>query len=240
MPPPTLLHVTHWKAGSQWIYQVLRTLFAERIVAPLDDGEQFAQAPVVPGAVYPTLYVSRQEFDAVAKPVGSRHFVIIRDLRDTLVSMYFSFKNVHPLNSPKLAETRAVLHSVSQESGLVYLIYNVLPYCANIQTSWLAAGEKLFRYEDLLEDDVAAFEAIFVDHCGLDLARAQIGAAALSSRFEAMTGGRKRGVVELSAHERKGISGDWRNFFTDRVKSAFLALNDDLLIRTGYEDSDHW
>lgn len=240
MSHPTILHVTHWKAGSQWMYGILRTLFADRLVAPLAHGEQFLAEPVLPGRVYPTLYVANSEFEAVSRPEGSRHFVMIRDLRDTLVSMYFSFKNVHPLTTSTLAETRAVLHSISPESGLVYLIHKVLPNCAHIQTSWLEAGETLHRYEDMIEDDVRTLRKILVDGCGLDLSQEQIEEAARLNRFEALTGGRSRGKIDLTAHERLGICGDWRNHFTDRVKSAFKAENGDLLVRTGYEANNDW
>src|SRR5262249_7213471 len=96
----TLIHVTHQKAGSQWIHRILRACFSERIVDPSLGDRQFKNRPIVPGAIYPTVYVTRDEFEAVHLPPGARHFTVIRDLRDTLISAYFSLKLSHPVVDP--------------------------------------------------------------------------------------------------------------------------------------------
>jgi hypothetical protein len=57
--------------------------------------------------------------------------------------------------------------------------------------------------------------------------------------FETRTG-RRRGVEDPSQHLRKGIAGDWRNFFTERIRSVFKARYADLLVRTGYEMDASW
>jgi hypothetical protein len=45
-----------------------------------------------PGKIYPTLYVTKDEFDSVSLPPNARHFEVIRDLRDTLVVLVFQFE----------------------------------------------------------------------------------------------------------------------------------------------------
>src|SRR5262245_58412565 len=110
---PTVLHVTHAKAGSQWIHKILHYCAADRIVAPPYYSLPFLQTPVQSGAVYPTLYVTRKDFDRVILPSNSRRFVIIRDLRDTLVSWYFSVKISHVADHPALSEYRAALNACS-------------------------------------------------------------------------------------------------------------------------------
>jgi len=62
----------------------------------------------------------------------------------------------------------------------------------------------------------------------------------LANRFEAQTGGRPRGVEDVTAHQRKGVAGDWRNHFTDRIKRAFKARYGGLLVATGYEKDLDW
>jgi hypothetical protein len=37
-----------------------------------------------------------------------------------------------------------------------------------------------------------------------------------------------------NAHQRKAIAGDWRNYFSERVKQAFKARYGDLLVASGY------
>jgi hypothetical protein len=45
-----------------------------------------------------------------------------------------------------------------------------------------------------------------------------------NNRFENLTGGRKAGEEDIFAHERKGVSGDWRNHFTARLSARFDEL----------------
>lgn len=48
-----------------------------------------------------------------------------------------------------------------------------------------------------------------------------------------------RGDENLSAHERKGISGDWVNHFTSKVRDKFNRLYGDLLAHSKKSESDH-
>ncbi|MCS7315509.1 MAG: Wzt carbohydrate-binding domain-containing protein, partial [Bryobacterales bacterium] len=151
---PTVFHVTHWKAGSQWIYAILRACFPDRIIEPRAGNVQVLHYPIQRGFIYPTVYLPRPRFEALGLPENSRWFVIIRDLRDTLVSAYFSFKISHPVLDSDSAALRQKLWDLDQEGGFLYLMDNFLQDCAAIQLSWLEAGEPLIRYEDLLERDV--------------------------------------------------------------------------------------
>ena len=47
------------------------------------------------GHIYPTLYVTRDEFETVTVPDPYLKFLVIRDLRDVLVSDYFYWKHSH-------------------------------------------------------------------------------------------------------------------------------------------------
>ncbi|MGB9871743.1 MAG: Wzt carbohydrate-binding domain-containing protein [Anaerolineae bacterium] len=237
---PTIFHITHWKAGSQWIHKILAQCVPDKIVPPQLDETQFLHWPLQPGKVYPTVYVTKQQFDSVRLPSNFRRFVIIRDLRDTLVSAYFSIKVSHPVLEPRLANWRAVLHSLSLEDGMIYLMDEWLPGCARIQVSWLEAGERLIRYEDLLEHDLEILEPLLLEQCQLPVSRERFREVVLANRFERLTGGRPRGQEDISAHERKGIAGDWRNYFTDRVKQAFKTRYGGLLVATGYEKDLNW
>jgi lipopolysaccharide transport system ATP-binding protein len=196
--------------------------------------------PVRGGGVYPTVYVTKQQFDRVRLPGSSRHFVVIRDLRDTLVSAYFSFKVSHPIEESGLAQVRETLQSVSAEEGLLHLIREWLPRCANIQATWLESGERLIRYEDLLDHDVEILEPLLLDHCRLPIGSDVLRETVRRNRFESLTKNRARGQEDATVHERKGIAGDWRNHFTEPVKKAFKLRYGPLLLATGYERSSDW
>lgn len=64
--------------------------------------------------------------------------------------------------------------------------------------------------------------------------------AVYAQRFEAKSGGRERGTEDRTSHYRKGISGDWANYFTRRHAEAFDTLFGELLVRLGYEDGSEW
>ena len=237
--PPTVFHVTHHKAGSQWIHRILLPLANERLVPPEVDNAKFLERPIEPGKVYPTVYVTRQQFDTVRVPPGSRRFVIIRDLRDTLVSVYFSVKHSHPILHERIQSRRAALHEMSLEDGLLYIIGQQLAGIAQFQWSWLHAGEELIRYEDLLTHDEEILARVLLKKCRFDIDPVQFREIILANRFEAKAG-RKPGEEDIHSHERKGIAGDWKNYFTDKVTVTFKRFYGSILIATGYERDFNW
>jgi hypothetical protein len=58
--------------------------------------------------------------------------------------------------------------------------------------------------------------------------------------FDRKTGGRVPGAEDPRHHYRKGVAGDWRNYFTPRVTAAFKDRYGDLLVTLGYETSLDW
>jgi hypothetical protein len=60
------------------------------------------------------------------------------------------------------------------------------------------------------------------------------------NRYDKKTAGRARGDENPKSHYRKGIAGDWRNYFEDQHKARFKELYGDILIRLGYETGSDW
>jgi hypothetical protein len=240
---PTVFHITHWKAGSQWIKKILRELFPDRLIDVLLDLSKidaFAKSQKQEGMVYPALYITKQQFDSMALPTNLRCFVIIRDLRDTLVSAYFSFKISHPLVSQYNVDLRNKLTVMDFETGMIYLMDTWLPVCARIQESWVESAFELIHYEDLLNDDLGIFEHLFIDKFQIPISKDSLQKVVLSNRFQAASGGRKPGQEKVESHLRKGIKGDWKNYFSASIKQKFKISYGDLLIKTGYESSMDW
>ena len=96
---PTVFHITHFKAGSQWVAEILKACVPDRFVQPRAFVVHFRREPIRAGAVYPTVYVVKSIFDSVMSTNQHPHhkFFVIRDLRDTIISLYFSLKVSHPL-----------------------------------------------------------------------------------------------------------------------------------------------
>lgn len=231
----TVFHVTHWKAGSQWLHRILRDVAPNRIVDPQLSERQFLDTPLVAGAVYPTVYVTKEQFYSVELPANYKKFVIIRDLRDTLVSGYFSIRYSHAVIDRSLADWRQRLDSTSVEDGLIMLMEEWLPMSARIQRSWVESGETFIRYEDLLQGDTAILEDVLIRQCDIGVSSDSLKDIILRNRFESLTNGRKPGDENRMAHERKGIAGDWKNYFTSAVTDAFNGQYGRLLVEAGYQ-----
>jgi lipopolysaccharide transport system ATP-binding protein len=236
---PTIFHITQYKAGSQWILKILLKCAGDRIVQPKLWAAQFLKDPIVSGAVYPAVYVTKRMFERTRKPENSKHFVILRDLRDTAVSGYFSLKLSHPLMGPA-EKIRRKLNSRDLEEGMLWILKNWLPINAKICSSWVKSNEAWIRYEDLLLNDSAILEEIFLKRCLLGVDAAALREAVNSCRFESLSQGRKRGEEDVSSHWRKGVAGDWRNYFTPKIKKIFKRRYGELLIMSGYEKNDQW
>ncbi len=269
---PTIFHITHWKAGSQWVAEILKQSAPERFVGwEIADAHanaglgipNFYSKPLVPGKVYGTVYLSSRRFQNIVfgfvgrSREGSpfraiinwlnfslrrnpiRSFVVMRDLRDTLISLYFSTKYSHQIVVDRLARIRQMLDSLNEEDGLIYLLDEVLPESAAIQTSWIGVQDVLvLRYEDILDHEDAFFEHL-MDYCKINVSRDRLRDIVSYNVFESAAG-RKRGVENVNAHLRKGIAGDWRNYFTERVKTEFKMQYGKLLIDTSYEKDLDW
>ena len=63
-----------------------------------------------------------------------------------------------------------------------------------------------------------------------------VGAAS----FEKLSKGRERGQEDPASFFRKGVSGDWRNLFTERDKQIYKEEAGELLIKLGYEKDNDW
>ena len=219
------------------MYQILKALAPHRIVPPQPRAEHFLRQTVQTGLIYPTLYVTRGEFESVDVPANRVTFFVMRDLRDTLISLYFSLRYSHPYD-PYFARLRGRLTDMSQQDGLRFLMQHVLPDIAAIQHSWRDANVFHVRYEDLLADAENAFARI-MDHAQIQVPDYSLARVVKRFSFEQRTG-RKPGEEDAQAHLRKGIAGDWVNYLKGDLLAEFKARFDEALILTGYEANADW
>jgi hypothetical protein len=98
------------------------------------------------------------------------------------------------------------------------------------------------RYEKLLSDPIGELERL-LSFLNVDVSQNFIRLVADKNSFKAQTG-RSRGKEDKDAFLRKGISGDWRNYFNGEVKRAFKHSCDgdwnSLLVTLGYEKNQDW
>lgn len=70
--------------------------------------------------------------------------------------------------------------------------------------------------------------------------RADMEAALARHSFRAKSGGRAAGQTDTRHHYRSGAGGDWRQYFTRRVTTAFKERFGGLLVQLGYERGLDW
>lgn len=238
-PTPSFFHITHWKAGSQWLYKILHHCASEKIINTEWNDTELVTTTILPNKIYPALYLTHEAFNRLAKPAQWNKIVIIRDLRDALISAYFSIKVSHTVEGNQMgAMFREKVNQLSLEEGMLLVMNERLTPFASIQASWVASGEPLLRYEDLINNDVALLTPIISK--ALLLKKKKVRAAIIANRFDALTKGRQRGQEDIASHERKGMPGDWKNYFTPHIKQAFKDKFGDLLIQSGYEKDASW
>lgn len=264
---PTIFHITHPKAGSQWVMQVLHECAPERFIQPLPQRKHFKKEPIHPGMFYPAVYVNRKEFYTVISPwrghqyltclsplsilkyyqnwfqFGFHHqpyktFIVIRDLRDTLVSLYFSLKYSHPILNAKTSNHRTHLMEMPFDESLLYLMNDELWKFSRIQTSWLKERTLLVKYEELIADEIATFQKI-TEHCEINVSKDHLQNVIQRNNFQTRSG-RPMGTEDINSHHRKGIAGDWKNHFSPLMIDEFKARFGKTLIQTGYETDLNW
>jgi Sulfotransferase domain len=237
--PPTIFHVTHWKAGSQWVRSILKHAAPRRFVQARPGAEGPIGGPVMPGAIYSPVYTAAAPFRA-AVPAHPSHrtFVVIRDPRDTLISWYFSLMYSHAPDEPTVQESRDELRRLSKSDGLALMIRKHLNEVMWIQREWVESGAAVFRYEELRADQQNAFQRIF-EFCELDVSDPRRRRIVRRHSFIRRTWWRL-GREDVRSYLRKGAVGDWRHHFDDELKRLFKSLHGETLVSTGYEPDDAW
>ena len=164
----------------------------------------------------------------------------MRDPRDLLISWYFSVKYSHTLLGD-LGKIRQELGRLDMEDGLLYGI-EYLEYHGifKAQRSWADSPTKdsnvmLVKYEKLIAPGNAVLFRQVLNHCDIPIPENQLNDLLKSYSFENLSG-RKRGQEDQKAHYRKGVDGDWRNYFTGKIQDRFMEASGDLLAVWRYED----
>ena len=58
--------------------------------------------------------------------------------------------------------------------------------------------------------------------------------------FASVSGGRKLGIEDTTSHYRKGIPGEWKSQFSEKVKEKFKEVYPGLVTSLGYERNENW
>jgi hypothetical protein len=209
------------KVGSTWIYQILRDLTAfydifppyrifkelRKVKIPLDDlfdyfstlkkgkGYLFKSHSLPPKRVNPDVF----------------YITVIRDPRDLMVSMskYVSHLPV------ELGGWGEEFRKMDERKKLICLI-DKSDFIFDLYNAWANYDNCLiFKYEDLKKDIYNSVIRI-VRFTGICVEDSKIRNAIAKNDFKKVSG-RKSGVEKTNSFYRKGIVGDWKNYFDDEL-----------------------
>jgi lipopolysaccharide transport system ATP-binding protein len=182
--------------------------------------------------IYSALFLDYDEFQRIDFSAHQPCFFVMRDIRDTLVSLYFSHRYSHVENE-EVKKTRRVLESMDEQEGMLYIFENNWEEIARIQTSWVRSGKHVYRYEDLFMSQGQLLEKIFND-VGFKVPKSLLRKAIKKNAFEAKFN-RKPSEVDIYSHGRTGMPGDWQNHRNERLDDFIEKCLFPVLAETGYE-----
>lgn len=171
------------------------------------------------------------------RQAGFPYLIMYRDLRDVAVSHYFYVRRTpwHP--------EYEVYSDLDVEDGLIHFGKTLLPAFDDWVRSWHREREKdqslIVRYEDLLDDTESVFSSV-ASLYGLDDSKQRVRKIVEAHSFENVSGGREKGNQSEESFYRKGVSGDWKNHFTDCVERVFKEEAGEFWVDHGYEDTHDW
>jgi len=95
------------------------------------------------------------------------------------------------------------------------------------------------KYEDLLQDNVVTLSDVLVRYTGSNVNEKEIANTVERYSFKKWAG-RDPGTEDRTSFARKGIKGDWQNYFTPEARRVFDRYAGEMLIELGYEADHQW
>ncbi len=253
--PTNIYHCCVYKTGSQWLRQVLDHRLVRKSsgmdcyryedylpnnVDPRKITERFFDEPFPENKILTPLFISFPCFQSIPKPANYKAFFVVRDPRDIIVSWYFSALYSHK-ETQNISRIRNMLESMTLEEGLLHGVRSLNRAGGPFEAlkSWSQAFEldnqvALFKFEDLTGSEQRQAITKLLNHCDIEMSDRKINTVLRDLSFKRLSG-RKQGAEDAKSHYRKGISGDWVNYFTPQVEAKFMSTTGSLLEQLGYE-----
>lgn len=253
-----IYHCCVQRSGSQW----LRSILSDPMVYKMshmkvynphknffaaDSVRDLIHHPLPVNKIISPLYIGREDFLKIPKPSKYKAFFVMRDPRDIVISWYFSTKYSHR-KYPAIKKQRKILQTMNDEEAIFYLCKKVfrrkLPVYMAMHNWYLHRKENeniiVLRYEELIgEKKIDTFIRLMA-HLDMTVSEKNIEHLIEKYSFERFSKGRAAGVENIKSHYRKGVSGDWKNYFSEEHKKIFKEENGQLLIDLNYEKDLDW
>jgi len=241
---PARLQIAEFpKSGGTWLWQLMLALEQEASAPGLKtfNGMRVIHhhAPFGSRSI-PAVYVLRDGRDVVV----SLYFHHLREIRgrtrwEPRVRRYFStvLGSRHDpedvtRNLPRFIRSLrdhplGGLLRPGREASFLTWPTHVVDWSDRVGVTWV-------RYEDMLANPVAELERI-IKWRGFEIEPAFLEEVVTRNSFRAQSGGRAPGQEDRSSFLRKGIVGDWKNWFDENAAAAFDEYGGDQLRAFGYD-----
>lgn len=245
--PQRVFLLTWYKAGSQWVRDLLTHHLAARASGLVNSNVTFnclevEQWPATPaGSFAGPIYCPRPiEWEQYRRPMD-RGIVVLRDPRDIVVSLAHSLTFSHQA-TPVTDHLREGLLRLPMPQRLMLAMMQFRRPRAFADWTcrgWGSHGELFVTsYERLVADTAGELAAIY-EFLGWNVSGGEVAQIVADLSFETRSG-RPRGEENLLSHLRKGVPGDWRRHF-DRLSGLTFELHTwGNLVRSGYESDPAW
>ena len=153
---------------------------------------------------------------------------LYRDGRDVVVSKYFYEKDFSVKNG-LLGEFNVPFDIFLEKTAIEW---------SRFVLEWIETNAMQISYEALLKNThkelVSIFKYLEANDKHLDIAEAITSNSKLNMRKELSS------MFSYNTFVRKGVSGDWKNYFNHKHKELFKEIAGDSLIKLNYEGSNDW
>jgi len=234
------------KTGTTWMRRTIQSIPDFRFVGHTEGNVQ-RYCEISPGDVIHAHDVYSPELADILLANDIRMVLMLRDPRDVVVSFMFHIRRdqFSPWQATMLGLSydEGILACIEGRPGLRSIVEHM-----QFSKSWLDQTFPLccVRYEDYNQDPMRETQRVF-QFLGIPLRPRFLRSIVNRNLFERRTigrriwtPGRKPGQENQASHFRKGIVGDWKNYFTEIHIQRFKEVAEQLLIDLGYEKDSNW
>ena len=229
-----LIHVNEYpKCGGTWVSRLIRSYKG----VPHKHGNT--------NLIHPNAVILKHE---LYTPYFNKPIIIIRDPRDVWVSYFFyevyNHKGTHReivLNGydENLSDKENLTRYIEEKTTHPERFSPGFSYVEFIENWFDKTNIHVVRYEDVHKNPEGILRGI-LEYCGeKNISTEKIKFAIEENSFKNITG-RKKGEQDKTSHKRKGIVGDWRNYFNAESCDLVYRNQQDLLVKLEYEKDDSW
>lgn len=211
----------------------------------------YMRLPFPQFALLPHTFAAVVHGHEVPRPRHQPLVYVVRDGRDAAVSFYFmalrSMRKGERQHAALLPGSVEEAENIREhlprflERFMVKTPASPAPWGEHCRAFFAARPERsgILRYERLLSDGAAELAGCLRDVTGEEPEMDRVGWALEKHSF-ARTAKRKPGEEDANSHRRKGVAGDWRNYFTREAAEVFDHHAGDVLVELGYERDRSW